>query len=96
MSSSNNNHNKGTKKHLKFPCEFPIKAMGKNHDYLQDIVLKIVQKHSPETKKTQLTCNYSSNGNYVSITINLKAKSQQQLDKIYIDLSACKDLSYVI
>lgn len=81
---------------LTFPCKFPIKAMGKSQADLQEIVLQLVRKHSPEIHADQIKTSYSSAGNYMSITITVHAESQQQLDNIYIDLSDCEHISIVL
>ncbi len=77
---------------MEFPCEFPIKAMGLASEILHSMVLEIVQRHAPEAGEHTLKSRPSSNGKYVSITITINAKSRAQLDAIYIDLTACKQV----
>jgi len=73
---------------LEFPCKFPIKAMGLADQELEKIVLKIVQRHAPETKSDALRKRESSNGKYLSVTVTIEASSRAQLDAIYLDLTA--------
>ncbi len=73
-----------------FPCEFPIKAMGKADDSLESVVLEIVRRHVPDLPAGALKTRLSSNGKYLAITVTITAQSRAQLDAIYLDLSACK------
>jgi len=71
---------------LKFPCEFPIKAMGKSNCDLDIIVVEIVRRHAPDLTEAAVYTRDSSAGNYVSVTVRVNATSRQQLDAIYQDL----------
>lgn len=71
---------------LEFPCQFPIKAMGKHSEELEITVIEIVSRHAPETHKHTVKSNPSKDGNYLAITITIEATSKQQLDAIYQDL----------
>ncbi|MEQ1528967.1 MAG: DUF493 domain-containing protein [Methylococcales bacterium] len=73
---------------LEFPCQFPIKAMGKNDVELDIIVIEIVRRHVPDIKEGALMSRPSKAGNYIAITITIDATSKQQLDAIYQDLSS--------
>lgn len=73
---------------LEFPCEFPIKVMGKTHEDFEDCVNVIFSRHVPDFNKEQLKIRASGKGNYSAITVTIEAQSQEQLDNIYIDLSA--------
>lgn len=73
---------------LKFPCEFPIKIMGKNHHGFYQAVMEILQKHLSDFEDTKLSEVESKQKNYSSITVIVNAASQEHLDGIYIDLSA--------
>lgn len=75
---------------LEFPCKFPIKAMGLDQDNFQALIEAIIladaKMYPGETVKT----NASGGGKYISITVTIEAQSQQQLDSIYMDLTANK------
>jgi putative lipoic acid-binding regulatory protein len=75
---------------LKFPCQFPIKAMGKANCELDIIVVEIVRKHAPDLTEAAVYTRDSSAGNYVSVTVRVTATSRQQLDAIYQDLVDCE------
>ena len=73
---------------MEFPCEFPIKAMGKTTDDFDALVVSIVRKHAPEFTDSTVKTRLSRNGQYISVTITIRAKSREQLDNIYMDLTA--------
>jgi len=73
---------------LVFPCEFPIKIMGKNHLGFHQAVIEIFKKHLNDFDTTNFNEVESKQKNYCSITVIVNATSQEHLDGIYIDLSA--------
>ncbi len=73
---------------LEFPCSFPIKALGREQDDFEQLVLAIIRRHAPDTKPTQVSNRASRRGRYLSVTVTINAESQNQLDAIYRDLSA--------
>jgi putative lipoic acid-binding regulatory protein len=75
---------------LKFPCEFPIKAMGKSDCDLDVIVAGIVRKHAPDLSEGAIKTRASAEGNYISVTVTVNATSRKQLDAIYQDLVDCE------
>lgn len=77
---------------LKFPCDFPIKAMGKADCDLDSIVFEIVRRHAPEIGEGAVKIRDSTQGNYISVTVLLRATSRAQLDAIYYDLTDCKQV----
>ncbi len=81
---------------LTFPCDFPIKAIGPARDDLDAIVFALVRAHAPDLGEGALRVRESRNGRYLSITIQLRAQSQAQLDAIYRSLSASEHLTMVL
>jgi putative lipoic acid-binding regulatory protein len=72
---------------LEFPCQFPIKVMGKTGLELDLIVVEIVRRHAPDLHEGAVTMRPSKGGNYLAVTVLVEASSKQQLDAIYRDLS---------
>lgn len=81
---------------FKFPCEFPIKAMGKTGDALEIAVLEIINRHVDDLSENAVKFNQSSNGKFTSITITFTAVSKDHLDKIYIELTSCDHVLYCL
>lgn len=77
-----------TETYLVFPCDFPIKIMGKANQEFECKILTIIRKHSPDLGEGAVRIRHSREGNYMSITVMIPAKSKQQIDDIYLDLTA--------
>lgn len=77
---------------LEFPCQFPIKAMGRNSDAFETRVVTLVRKHCPDLGEGAVVCRDSSGGKYLSVTVTVTATSREQLDNIYLELTACEEV----
>ena len=75
---------------MKFPCQFPIKVMGTASDDFDTIIIDIIKKHVSNLSEDAVKSRLSQKGNYVSITVTIEAKSREQLDNIYYDLTEHK------
>ena len=73
---------------MEFPCQFPIKVMGMAEENFDILVVNIVRKHAPDLSEGAIKSRLSQAGKYISITVTVEAKSRQQLDDIYLDLTA--------
>ena len=73
---------------LQFPCEFPIKIMGRRQDGFAQAVLEVVLRHAPDFDAAAMEMRPSAKGNYISFTCTIRAVSRAQLDALYGELSA--------
>lgn len=73
---------------LEFPCEFPIKMMGRVSESFRETAVLLVERHAGKVSEEAINIAPSSKGNFVSITITIVAESQEQLDNIYRDLTS--------
>jgi uncharacterized protein len=81
---------------LKFPCDFPLKVMGRRSDDFRSIVLGIVQKHAGDIEPGQIEERPSRDGNYLSLTCTFAAHSREQLDALYKELTSCERVLVVL
>ena len=81
---------------LTFPCEFPVKAMGRQDAAFPDRVLDLVGRHSPEAGPERVRVTASRAGRYQSVTVTVTATSRAQLDAIYMDLTADSRVRYAL
>jgi len=77
---------------LEFPCEFPIKIMGKETPEFHALARALVEKHAGPLADSAVQSSLSRNNRFVSITTTINAQSQQQLDDIYEALTAHEDV----
>ncbi len=75
---------------LRFPCEFPIKAMGRAEDDFDALVVALIRQFSPDLMEGAVRTRASKEGRYVSVTVTIQAQSREQLDNIYLALTAEK------
>jgi hypothetical protein len=78
----------GGKELLRFPCDFPIKVMGRAEPGFEALVADIVRRHAPDLGEAAVQVRASSGGRYVAVTLTIRAQSRAQLDAIYRDLTA--------
>jgi putative lipoic acid-binding regulatory protein len=71
---------------LAFPCEFPIKIMGRKEPHFAQTVTGIVLKHAPDFEPASLEMRPSRQGTYLSLTCVVRATSREQLDELYREL----------
>jgi uncharacterized protein len=77
---------------LEFPCQFPIKAMGKSRDDFDAIVVGIIRRHVNDIREGAVSCRPSSSGTYTAVTVVIEATSREQLDAIYQGLTDSPDV----
>ena len=75
-----------------FPSEFPIKVMGRRDSDLRALTQAIIEKHAGPQPESSIRTRTSGDGNFVALTYLVRATSQQQLDTIYRELTACKSV----
>lgn len=85
-------HPKQPESLLTFPCDFTIKVFGLASDEFEAAVLSLVHKHVPNLSDRAIQSRPSENGKYCALTITVHVDSKAQLDRIYQDLSAAKQV----
>lgn len=81
---------------IEFPCDFPIKIIFKNLPGATDELLAIVRRHHPEMPDSAIQQQPSQNGTYCAITATIIAKSQEELDALYRELTQHPDIKMVL
>jgi uncharacterized protein len=79
-----------------YPCQFPIKVIGENHEELEKIIIKVMSSFSEMIDPNEMSINYSKNKKYVSITFKIVAKSREYLEQVYAELNAQKEVKMVM
>ena len=73
---------------IDYPCDFPIKIMGRSGDDFTRNMVAIVLRHAPDFVADTVEIRASRGGAYFSLTCTLRAVSQTQMDDLYRELSA--------
>ena len=80
---------------LEFPTDYPLKILGRRHDDFAQAMLEIVLRHAPDFDAATTGMRASAQGNYLSLTVTIRAVSRQQLDDLYRELSGHPMVSMV-
>lgn len=81
---------------IDYPCDFPIKVMGKQDPTLAQALTEVVQLHDPAFDPATVEIRMSAKGNYVGLTFTVRATSREQLDAIYRALHSHPLVSLVL
>jgi uncharacterized protein len=68
---------------FEFPCDFPIKVMGKSHPELTETIVGVIRQFDREFDASRVETRASSGGNYTGLTVTVRATSRDHLDDIY-------------
>lgn len=81
---------------LEFPCDFPIKVLGLAEHDLDALVVSIVRRHVGDLREGAVSSKASRKGKYTSVTVTVQAESQDQLDRLYTELSTHEKILMVL
>ncbi|MGF6243225.1 putative lipoic acid-binding regulatory protein [Paraburkholderia sp. GAS38] len=68
---------------FEFPCDFPIKVMGKSHPEFAEAIVTVVKQFDEAVDASRVETRPSSGGNYTGLTVTVRATSRAHLDDIY-------------
>ena len=71
---------------IEYPCDFPIKIIGRSQAGFAQTMLGIVRLHAPDFDGVTMDMKTSKQGKYLSVTCTIRATSRQQLDGLYREL----------
>ncbi len=72
---------------IEYPSAFPIKVMGANIEGFAAAVVAVVRHFDPGFDAATVQARPSKAGNYLGLTLTVKATSREQLDELYRTLS---------
>ena len=71
---------------LAYPCDFPVKIMGKTQPGFAQAVIDVVRRHAPDFEPASVEMRSSRENHYLSLTCTVRAHSRTQLDDLYREL----------
>jgi putative lipoic acid-binding regulatory protein len=74
---------------LTFPTDYPLKIVGRPAVGFRARVHAIVLRHAPDLDPERLSERPSANGNFLSISYVLRARSREQIEALVAELKAC-------
>ena len=69
-----------------FPCEYPIKVLGRTGAAFQSAVMAVFTQHAAGVLEQDVVVKDSRQGTFQSITVTIEAQSEEQLRLIHQDL----------
>ena len=69
-----------------FPCEYPIKVLGRAGAAFQSAVMAVFTQHAAGVLERDVVVKDSRKGTFQSITVTIEAQSEEQLRLIHQDL----------
>lgn len=73
---------------FQFPCDFPIKVMGRDTPEFREVTRAIIARHASPPAPGAVTERPSGKGSFVGLTYTIRADSRAQLDAIYRELTS--------
>jgi len=81
---------------IDFPCDFPIKVMGKSQMDFGAEIIRTIQKLDASFDASKVEIKASAKGNYISLTCLCHVESRAVLDNIYRALTSHPLVKYVL
>ena len=81
---------------LVFPTDYPIKVVGRRDAALRARIDSIVRRHAPDLDERRIGERESGQGNFVSITYTIVARSREQVVALVTELAAAEGVMMVI
>jgi len=79
-----------------FPTQIPLKVIGRNEDEFEAYVVDLFRAKVGAEEIASVSSHPSSGDTYLSVTVTFVARSREQLDSIYAQLSESKRVKIVI
>lgn len=81
---------------LTFPCDLPVKVLGRNDAAFRRTALAIVRRHFETFDERRLAQRTSRADRYLSLTVTVRAESREQVDALYRELNASEAVLMVL
>ncbi len=81
---------------LVFPTDYPIKVVGRREDGLRMRIDEVVLRHVPDLVEPRVKERASGQGNFVSITYTIVARSREQVVALVSELAGTEGVMMVI
>ena len=81
---------------IEFPCDYPIKVMGRDVDDFSATILEIIRRHAPDLRDENISFRPSRNKNYLAVNVLIFATGTKQLQALFKDLKASGRVSLVL
>ena len=81
---------------IEFPCDYPIKVMGRQVPHFESVVIEIFERHDPALVRERISRRSSREGTFISLTVFITATGRAQLEALHRDLMSTGLVQMVI
>lgn len=81
---------------LQFPVDYPIKVVGRRDELTRERLDQIFRRHAPDLVADRISERESREGNFVSITYTIVARSREQVEALVGDVSSTAGVMMVL
>ncbi len=81
---------------IEFPCDYPIKVLGRASDEFETIIFEVFERHAPGFDQARVTVRASGKGTFTAMTVFITATGKDQLEALHQDLMATGHVQMVI
>lgn len=81
---------------IEFPCDYPIKVVGRMAPDYKQLVIDIIKKHAAGFDSNNVELQPSRHGNFCSIRCTIIATGVDQLEALFEELKATGRVTMVI
>ncbi|MEZ5503900.1 MAG: DUF493 domain-containing protein [Halioglobus sp.] len=81
---------------IEFPCDYPIKVLGRSSESFTAIILEVFERHAPGFDQQAVVARASREGTFTALTVTITATGIEQLEALHQDLLATGHVKMVI
>ena len=81
---------------IEFPCDYPIKVLGRSVEEFETTILEVFERHAPGFERDRIASKASRAGTFTSLTIYIMATGTPQLEALHEELLATGLVQMVI
>ncbi len=81
---------------IEFPCDYPIKVLGRSSDAFESLILEVFSQHAPGFDRTLISVRASSKGTFTAMTVIITATGPDQLEALHKDLMSTGHVQMVL
>lgn len=71
---------------IEFPCDYPVKVLGRRVPEFEEVVVEVIERHSPGFARESISLRASREGTFVSLSVQITATGKDQLRALHQDL----------
>ncbi len=71
---------------IEFPCDYPVKVLGRQVEHFEVTVFEVIKRHAPEFDPSTASLRESRKGRFAALSVVIVATGPEQLEALHQDL----------